>query len=211
MVEREYTLASDIYSIATLMWEISSGQPATPLEYRNLMEQCWDANPSERPDIDRLYNKICEMSNLYYQDGSNKLYNEPFHKYNINLYQFFQSNKSKSFKANYGSRLITSKIYNFEHLSSLKLKNATESTKSYSLCGLLYLKTTLVRIVESECSSGVYISRTYSFEILDDIDNISSKDLTDSSRMNGITTEENDYVDLINSEDQDELEISDDK
>jgi hypothetical protein len=84
------------------MWEISSGQPAfinhdhncelamkivngmrpkilsdTPLEYSNLMEQCC---PSERPDIDRLYNKIFEMRNLYYQDGSNKLYNEPFHK-----------------------------------------------------------------------------------------------------------------------------------
>ncbi|CAB5367141.1 unnamed protein product [Rhizophagus irregularis] len=36
------------------------------------------------------------------------------------------SNKSKSFKTDYGSRLITSKFYNFEHLSSLKPKNATE-------------------------------------------------------------------------------------
>ncbi|PKY55673.1 hypothetical protein RhiirA4_505040 [Rhizophagus irregularis] len=43
----------------------------------------------------------------------------------------------------------------------------------------------------SECSSGVYISRTYSFEILDD--------------------KENNYVDIINSEDQDELEIPNDK
>ncbi|POG66007.1 hypothetical protein GLOIN_2v1661355, partial [Rhizophagus irregularis DAOM 181602=DAOM 197198] len=94
------------------------------------MEQCWDADPSERPDIDRLYNKIFEIRNLYYQDGSNELYNEPFHKHNINLYQFFQSNKSKSSKTNYGSRLITSKFYNFEHLPSLEPKNATEAFHS---------------------------------------------------------------------------------
>ncbi|PKK69847.1 kinase-like protein, partial [Rhizophagus irregularis] len=148
---KSHGFASDIYSIAMIMWEISSGKPPfnncehdyvlvmniiggmrpeivldTPLEYKQLMEQCWDADPLKRPDIDRLYNKIFEIRNLYYQNGSNKSYNQPFHKYNINLYQFFQSNKSKSFKTDYGSRLITSKFYNFEHLSSLKPKNATE-------------------------------------------------------------------------------------
>ena len=65
---KECTFASDIYSIGMLMWEISSGQPpfsnykhdfdlamniidgirpkivpGTPLEYENLMKQCWDA------------------------------------------------------------------------------------------------------------------------------------------------------------------------
>ena len=68
---KEYTFASDIYSIGMLMWEISSGQqpfagfdhdydlamnivngmrPKIVLEtlfkYKQLMEQCWDANPS---------------------------------------------------------------------------------------------------------------------------------------------------------------------
>src|SRR3954447_1003632 len=63
-----YTFASDVYSIAMLMWEISSGYspfidykhddynlamdiingmrpkivPGTPLEYKNLMKECWD-------------------------------------------------------------------------------------------------------------------------------------------------------------------------
>ncbi|RGB41338.1 kinase-like domain-containing protein, partial [Rhizophagus diaphanus] len=78
---REYTFKSDIYSIAMIMWEISSGQPpfinhehnyylamniingirprivpGTPLKYKKLMKQCWDADPSKRPDIYTLRN-----------------------------------------------------------------------------------------------------------------------------------------------------------
>src|SRR5687767_1774891 len=79
-----YTFASDIYSIAMLMWEISSGQLpfanveyseydlamniingmrpkiilGIPLEYKELMEQCWDADPEKRPDIRTVFNRI---------------------------------------------------------------------------------------------------------------------------------------------------------
>ncbi|GES92842.1 kinase-like domain-containing protein [Rhizophagus clarus] len=83
--------------IAMLMWEISSGQPpfinfehdydlalkiingmrpkvmpGTPLRYKKLMEQCWDANPEERPDIWYLRYEILEMLKLYYQNESNE-------------------------------------------------------------------------------------------------------------------------------------------
>ncbi|POG71920.1 kinase-like domain-containing protein, partial [Rhizophagus irregularis DAOM 181602=DAOM 197198] len=76
---KEYTFESDVYSIAMLMWEISSGQPPfmnyehdcnlaidiingmrpkiiseIPSEYKSLMEQCWDADSLKRPDIDTL-------------------------------------------------------------------------------------------------------------------------------------------------------------
>ncbi|RGB30970.1 kinase-like domain-containing protein, partial [Rhizophagus diaphanus] len=68
----EYSFASDIYSIGMLMWEISSGQPpfvckhnydlvikiingmrpkiipGTPVEYKELMEKCWNAGPTKR-------------------------------------------------------------------------------------------------------------------------------------------------------------------
>ncbi|RGB33866.1 kinase-like domain-containing protein, partial [Rhizophagus diaphanus] len=80
---KQTTKASDIYSIGMLMWEISSGQPPfnnhehdydlalniingmrpkiisqVPLKYKNLMEQCWNANPLERPDVWKEISKI---------------------------------------------------------------------------------------------------------------------------------------------------------
>ncbi|EXX55883.1 Ipl1p [Rhizophagus irregularis DAOM 197198w] len=86
IVGREYTYASDIYSIAILMWEISSGQPpfinyehendivmniindirpkigpGTPLEYKNLMKECWDADPLKRPDTVALEDRMLRI------------------------------------------------------------------------------------------------------------------------------------------------------
>ncbi|POG58997.1 kinase-like domain-containing protein [Rhizophagus irregularis DAOM 181602=DAOM 197198] len=98
IVGREYTFASDIYSIAILMWEISSGQtpfinyehendivmniingirpkivPGTPLEYKNLMKECWDADPLKRPDACALMKKMHKI-NLDYQNMSYELF-----------------------------------------------------------------------------------------------------------------------------------------
>jgi serine/threonine protein kinase len=142
IVGKQTTFASDIYSIAMLMWEISSGQPpfsnyendyylatniingirpkivpGTPLEYERLMKQCWDANPSKRPDSNTLgitMNKI----NTYYQNMPNELLQS---KMNDNL----ESNKDKV--SNYtGSRLFTSKVHRFENFP--EPRNATEGT-----------------------------------------------------------------------------------
>ncbi|PKY59099.1 kinase-like protein [Rhizophagus irregularis] len=94
---KEYTFKSDIYSIGMLMWEISSGQPPfnnhehdydlalkiingmrpkmiseVPLKYKNLMEQCWDADPLERPNVYKLQKNIEEIK-LYYRNNPNEL------------------------------------------------------------------------------------------------------------------------------------------
>jgi serine/threonine protein kinase len=136
--EIDYTFKSDIYSIGILMWEISSGHPPfinyghnynlainiingirpkvtlkIPVEYKNLMEQCWDANPLKRPDLFTLMKKIREM-NSYYQgitDDSVK----------TEMYDNLKLNKASN---SINSKLFTSKIYQFENLP--EPRNATE-------------------------------------------------------------------------------------
>ncbi|CAB4437986.1 unnamed protein product [Rhizophagus irregularis] len=89
IIKKKYSFASDIYSIGILMWEISSGQPpfinkhdydlaikiingmrpkiipGTPLEYKELMEQCWDADATKRSNISALSVKIAEIYRSY--------------------------------------------------------------------------------------------------------------------------------------------------
>src|SRR3954453_19090122 len=94
--EKVTTFASDIYSFGMLMWVISSEKPpfsdrehdyylatniingirpkivsGTPLEYKNLMKQCWDADPSKRPYIGTLGAEIYKI-HQYYQNMSNE-------------------------------------------------------------------------------------------------------------------------------------------
>ncbi|PKC62395.1 kinase-like protein, partial [Rhizophagus irregularis] len=150
IIGKEQTFKSDIYSIAMLMWEVSSGQPpfnnyehdyylamnivngmrpkivpGTPLEYKNLMKQCWDADPSKRPDNSyTLYNKVHEI-NLFYQNKSNE-----------SLIQLEESNNYEIESNTSSSKLFTSKLHQFDNLP--EPKNATEeeqeafhSNKSY--------------------------------------------------------------------------------
>ena len=86
IVGKECTFASDIYSIGILMWDISSGQPpfinqhnydlaikiingmrpkiipGTPSRYKDLMEKCWDADPTKRHDIQSLAYEIDKIN-----------------------------------------------------------------------------------------------------------------------------------------------------
>jgi serine/threonine protein kinase len=137
---KQTTVASDIYSIAMLMWEISSGQPpffnykhdynlamkiiygirprivsGTPLEYKNLMIQCWDADSLKRPDTRTLRRKIREID-LSYQS----MPNESFQPDTINN---IEKNES-GFTNTYTSKLFASKVHQFENLP--EPRNATE-------------------------------------------------------------------------------------
>ncbi|PKK71599.1 kinase-like protein, partial [Rhizophagus irregularis] len=142
-----YTFKSDIYSIAILMWEISFGQPPfmnyehdcifainiidgirpkiiseIPSKYKNLIEQCWDANPLKRPDINTLRDKMNEIM-TYYRNKPDEL---PLSIIKVGK----KPNNIMS------SKIFTSKIHNFENLH--EPKNATEeeqiafyTTRSY--------------------------------------------------------------------------------
>ncbi|EXX55693.1 Cdc15p [Rhizophagus irregularis DAOM 197198w] len=225
IVGREYTFASDIYSIAILMWEISSGQPpfinyehgndivmniingirpkivpGTPLEYKNLMKECWDADPLKRPDAYALAIKVNEL-NLYYQNMTD---DELFKSEMDNL----EMNKVEE---NYTSgRLFTSKIHNFGNLP--EPRNATEEEQE------------------------VFHSKLYDFNIPNNINdfNGSNKQYSDSEKLpkefinlqinsNKIIQQQMKRKDIdiddedevyndpnLHSEEQDELEIPDD-
>ncbi|RIA96675.1 kinase-like domain-containing protein [Glomus cerebriforme] len=133
---KQTTFASDIYSIAMLMWEISSGQPpfinyehdydlamniingirpriisGTPLEYESLMKQCWDADPLKRPDIGTLWRKMGEMNRLY-----QNLPNESEANNGLEI--------NKTSNSNYTDRSFTSKVHQFENFP--EPRNATE-------------------------------------------------------------------------------------
>jgi serine/threonine protein kinase len=137
---KQTTFASDIYSVAMLMWEISFEQPPfinyehdydlainiingmrpkitseIPLKYKNLMEQCWDADPLKRPDTNTLLGKIREI-NSYYQNNPNEL---PQSKANFD--------KETSYTSS--SKIFTSKVHKFENLP--EPRNATKGNIKY--------------------------------------------------------------------------------
>uniref|UniRef100_U9UGP5 Protein kinase domain-containing protein n=1 Tax=Rhizophagus irregularis (strain DAOM 181602 / DAOM 197198 / MUCL 43194) TaxID=747089 RepID=U9UGP5_RHIID len=132
IIGKEYSYASDIYGIGMLMWEISSGQPPftnldydynlamnivdgmrpmivseIPLEYKELMEQCWNAYPKERPDIKILKNKIDYIKKSYYHNETKNIVKDNIIKPNTD------SNK-----------IYTSQVYEFKNFP--EPRNAAE-------------------------------------------------------------------------------------
>ncbi|POG63886.1 kinase-like domain-containing protein [Rhizophagus irregularis DAOM 181602=DAOM 197198] len=144
---RGYTFKSfksDIYSIAILMWEISSGQlpfmnykhdhnlainiingmrpkilPNIPSKYKSLMEQCWDANPLKRPNTYTLLKKIKEIKS-YYQNNPNELLNKIFE--NLPEPKNATEEQKKAF--------YTSKLYDFSIPDNIS--NLGKSSKRYT-------------------------------------------------------------------------------
>ncbi|EXX56547.1 hypothetical protein RirG_215260 [Rhizophagus irregularis DAOM 197198w] len=121
------------------MWEISSEQPpfinfehnydlamnivngirpkivsGTPLEYKNLMKQCWDADPSKRPYIGTLIEEINKL-NLYYQNKPNELLTKLEEDNSLEIGDLENYTNS--------SRLFTSKVHQFENFP--EPRNAT--------------------------------------------------------------------------------------
>uniref|UniRef100_U9U5J6 Protein kinase domain-containing protein n=1 Tax=Rhizophagus irregularis (strain DAOM 181602 / DAOM 197198 / MUCL 43194) TaxID=747089 RepID=U9U5J6_RHIID len=140
---KKTTFASDIYSFGILMWEISSGQPpfinyehdydlamnivngmrpkiipGTPLEYKKLMEQCWNADSTKRPDADTLFGEIRNLL-LKFQNNQDESRKQIISNQHQQLSNYYLSNSSDLMSKN-----CTSKIYQFENFP--EPKNATE-------------------------------------------------------------------------------------
>src|SRR5579859_2176014 len=119
------------------MWEISSRQPPlinhehnydlamkivngmrpkivskTPLEYKKLMEQCWNADPNKRPRARTLLKEIRKLL-IHFQNENEQISS------NYELGTLYGSNSFDSISKNY-----TSKIYQFGNFP--EPKNATE-------------------------------------------------------------------------------------
>lgn len=87
------TTSSDIYSFAMIMWEVSTGrQPfddrptkflseeivnglrpeimeRTPKHYSDLMEKCWNSDPSKRPSLTEIQNEINKVLDDYFKEN----------------------------------------------------------------------------------------------------------------------------------------------
>jgi serine/threonine protein kinase len=134
------TFASDIYSVGILMWEISSGRPpfnnyshdydlvmkivngsrpkivsGTPLKYKELMEQCWDADPTKRPKINFLKAEMEKLNtSCFYDENQEQIISDDD---NTSIYSdYFESRKYYT--------TSTSSIYQFGTYS--EPKNALE-------------------------------------------------------------------------------------
>ncbi|CAB4441240.1 unnamed protein product [Rhizophagus irregularis] len=137
------------YCIAMLMWEVSFGQPPfincehnfdlivniigglrpnfaseIPLEYKNLIEICWNADPLKRLDIYTLRNKIIEISKLYQNM----------------LDESFQSNLSNLNMNKYSLKSAGSRLLAYQFNSPLpNTKNVSEMLTEYSYSKLYEL------------------------------------------------------------------------
>ena len=126
IIGKKTTFASDIYSIGMLMWEVSSGHPpfinyehdydlamkivngmrpkivpGTPLEYIKLMEQCWDADVTKRPDANTLKKEMEKLSCYFHHNNQQQQLSN----------NYYLSDSIDSMSNNFNS-----KTYQFENL-----------------------------------------------------------------------------------------------
>ncbi|PKK74223.1 hypothetical protein RhiirC2_863980 [Rhizophagus irregularis] len=171
------------------------------------MQQCWDADPTKRPDIVTIRDKIREINKLYHQDTVPNNDMNIIWKY---LYSFKTNNLDKISSLDImsiyaSSSLSISKIYQFENLP--EPRNATEvddfnKSNQNTISIFKENSKTLSRIFEKlRLGSGDNKQDNYKKEIV-----------KQQVKNQHVDDDEEDIFNNPNfhSEDQDELEIPDD-
>ncbi|GES75119.1 kinase-like domain-containing protein [Rhizophagus clarus] len=161
---KKQTFESDIYSVAMLMWEISSGQPpfinyehnyylamkivsgirpkivpGTPLEYKNLIEQCWDADSLKRPSIRTLMIELKKLERMIlYESNNNSI---QYERNNLEI------NNVSNLENHTGG---TSKLHHFENLPEPRNATKEEQKEFYNASHDFYIP-----------DNSMYISNLY--------------------------------------------------
>ncbi|CAB4407559.1 unnamed protein product [Rhizophagus irregularis] len=210
ITEKNTTFASDIYSIGILMWEISSGQlpfvnyehnydlamkivngmrpkivPGTPLEYKKLMEQCWDADSTKRPDAITLETEMKKLL-LSFQKNQVESQNQIISNQHQQLSNYYSSKSIDSMSKNY-----TSKTYQFENFP--EPRNATEGSNItlkhfITLENMLTLVSFYLNKIQKE-EQEAFHSKPYSFDIpnnVDDFNNLSVEKNGNITKSNNV-------------------------
>ncbi|PKY46881.1 kinase-like protein, partial [Rhizophagus irregularis] len=111
-----YSLRYDEWCISDLGFCGPADKPTkisgTPLEYKNLIVQCWDADPLKRPNTKALLKKIREID-LSYQ-------NMPNESFQPNITNNLESGYTNTYNKSYAS-----KVHQFENFPA-EPRNATE-------------------------------------------------------------------------------------
>ncbi|GET58661.1 kinase-like domain-containing protein [Rhizophagus irregularis DAOM 181602=DAOM 197198] len=224
IIGKEQTFKSDIYSIAMLMWEISSGQPpfinydndydlamnivngirpkiepGTPSEYKNLMKQCWDADPSNRPDINTLRKKINEI-NLFYQKELDELLTQP------------EENNSFEIEHHTSSNILsTSRLHHFENLPEPRNVTEGELEEFYSKSFNFYIPDNINDIGKSNNQEN---STSKISTIFKDVQNEDKREMMQqqiNKHHHNVNYEDDVYNNPnFHSEEQDTFELPDD-
>ncbi len=157
---KPYTPASDIYSFSMIMWEFTSGIPPfnyeahdyqlslsickgkrpeiiknTPKCYIDLVKNCWDSNPFNRPNIIMLENIISEWIrciNEYYRINRDKDYEFRVpnidNQLNSDIIEFVEANEALIQEQinNYTTQSHSQAYYTSRNLTKILVKDNSE-------------------------------------------------------------------------------------
>ncbi|CAB4440403.1 unnamed protein product [Rhizophagus irregularis] len=163
------------------------------------MEQCWDADPTKRPDILTLYYKITSLYRSYLNNE-----NDEQQTNNITSIDNFQLNTNFSINStnsiNYFLRNSSSRVYYFKDLPEPRNATKEEQEAYHSIQFDFDLQDGIITEVKDESNKRIYF-------------NEKQDDLTINPKKVKLNNDDKDDDEMYDpnflSEEQDELKVSD--